>query len=76
MIVFRATPLEHVPGTPYFGNGDRWDERKFRAYPAGTFYSKPAKTRHFTWAKDGEVTIQITGIGPSGTTFLPQDQKQ
>ena len=63
-----------LSGTLYFGSGDKWDETKFRAYPAGTFYSEPSKAPHFSWAKDGEVIIQITGIGPSGKTFIPQQQ--
>jgi quercetin dioxygenase-like cupin family protein len=59
-----------LSGTLYFGAGDTWDESKMKAYPAGTFYSEPPKAPHFTWAKDGEVMIQITGIGPSGKTFI------
>jgi quercetin dioxygenase-like cupin family protein len=61
-----------LSGTFYFGRGDTWDESKFMAYPAGTFYSEPPKAPHFTWAKDGDVVIQITGIGPSGKTFIKQ----
>jgi quercetin dioxygenase-like cupin family protein len=61
-----------LSGTLYFGSGDKWDESKFKAYPAGTFYSEPPRAPHFSWAKDGEVIIQITGIGPSGKTFIPQ----
>jgi quercetin dioxygenase-like cupin family protein len=63
-----------LSGTFYFGSGEVWDETKFKAYPAGTFYSEPPKAPHFTWAKDGEVIIQLTGIGPSGKTFI-QPQK-
>ena len=59
-----------LSGTLYFGSGETWDESKVKAYPAGTFYSEPSKAPHFTWAKDGEVVIQITGVGPSGKTFL------
>jgi len=59
-----------LSGTFYFGPGDTWDETNMKAYPAGTFYSEPPKAPHFTWAKDGEVIIQITGIGPSGKTFI------
>jgi hypothetical protein len=51
--------------TLYFGVGEQWDESKLRAYPAGTFYSEPSKTPHFVWAKDGEVIIQTTGMGPA-----------
>ena len=64
------------PGTAiYFASGDKWDESKFKAYPAGTFYSEPSKAPHYTWAKDGEVVIQITGVGPSGKTFISADNK-
>jgi quercetin dioxygenase-like cupin family protein len=61
-----------LSGTLYFASGDKWDESKFTAYPPGTFYSEPSKAPHYTWAKDGEVIIQITAIGPSGKTFIPQ----
>jgi quercetin dioxygenase-like cupin family protein len=61
-----------LSGTFYFGSGDKWDEGNLRAYPPGTFYSEPSKAPHFTWAKDGEVIIQITGVGPSGKTFIQQ----
>jgi hypothetical protein len=59
-----------LSGTFYFGSGEVWDESRMKAYPAGTFYSEPPKAPHFTWAKDGEVVIQLTGIGPSGKTFI------
>lgn len=61
-----------LSGTLYFGSGDQWDESKFKAYPVGTFYSEPPKAPHFSWAKDGEVVIQITGIGPSGKAYIEQ----
>jgi quercetin dioxygenase-like cupin family protein len=64
-----------LSGTFYFATGEQWDESKFKAYPAGTFFSEPPRTPHYTWAKDGEVIIQITGIGPTGRTDIPQ-QKQ
>jgi hypothetical protein len=54
-----------LSGTLYFASGDKWDESKFKAYPAGTFYSEPARSHHYSWAKDGEVILQLTGIGPS-----------
>jgi hypothetical protein len=58
--------------TFYFASGEKWDETKFKAYPVGTFYSEPSKSVHYIWAKDGEVIIQVTGIGPSGKTFVSQ----
>jgi hypothetical protein len=61
-----------LSGTLYYGDGDKWDESKLRPYPPGTFYSVTSKAPHFTWAKDGEVIIQVTGLGPSGKTYIPQ----
>jgi quercetin dioxygenase-like cupin family protein len=61
-----------LSGTLYFGKGDTWDESKLQAYPAGTFYSEPPKSHHYSWAKDGEVIIQLTGMGPTGKTYIPQ----
>jgi quercetin dioxygenase-like cupin family protein len=63
-----------LSGTLYFGVGEQWDESKLKAYPTGTFYSEPPKTPHFLWAKDGEVIIQTTGMGPSATNMIPQKQ--
>lgn len=63
-----------LSGTLYFGVGEHWDESKLKAYPAGTFYSEPPKTPHFVWAKDGEVVIQTTGMGPTATNPIPQKQ--
>ena len=59
-----------LSGTLYAGLGEQWDESKLIALPPGTFLVEPPKTTHFTWAKDGEVILQVTGIGPSGTTFV------
>lgn len=59
-------------GTFYYGLGDRWDESKLVAYPPGTFFSHPSKHPHFAWAKDGEVIIQFTAMGPTNVTPLSQ----
>ena len=61
-----------LSGTLYFGNGDKWDEAQLKPRPAGTFFSEAKEAPHFAWAKDGEVIIQVTGMGPSGTTPIPQ----
>ena len=63
-----------LSGTLYFGIGEQWDESKLKVYPTGTFYSEPPKTAHYGWAKDGEVIIQTTAMGPTGTTQIPQKQ--
>lgn len=61
-----------LSGTLYFGIGEQWEDEKLVAYPAGTFFSHPYKSPHFTWAKDGEVILQFTGMGPAGATQIPQ----
>jgi len=67
-----ARTVAVLSGTLYFGRGDTWDESNLQAYPSGTFYSEPPKAPHFSWAKEGDVVIQVTGIGPSGKTFIKQ----
>jgi hypothetical protein len=61
-----------LSGTFYYGLGDRWDESKLVAYPPGTFFSHPSKHTHFAWAKDGEVIIQFTAMGPTNVTRISQ----
>jgi quercetin dioxygenase-like cupin family protein len=61
-----------LSGTQYFALGAKWDESELKAYPAGTFFTEPKSTPHFVWAKDGEVILQITGMGPTCTTMVPQ----
>jgi hypothetical protein len=63
-----------MSGTFYFAVGEQWDESKLKPYPAGTLYSEPTKTPHYAWAKDGEVILQVTAIGPTGNTPIPQKQ--
>jgi quercetin dioxygenase-like cupin family protein len=53
-------------GTMYYGYGKKFDEKKMKALPAGSIWTEPANQPHFSWAKDGEVLIQIIGSGPSG----------
>jgi len=63
-----------LSGNYYFGLGEQWDESKLRFYPPGTFFSEPKGTPHFIWAKDGEVMVQFTAMGPTGITRIPQKQ--
>src|SRR5712671_3533721 len=65
-----------MSGTFYFAVGEQWDESKLKAYPAGTLYSEPARSPHYAWAKDGEVILQVTGIGPTGNVPIPQKSQQ
>jgi quercetin dioxygenase-like cupin family protein len=60
-----------LSGTVLVGYGERFDESKMRALPAGSLWTEPARQPHFAWAKDGGVLLQVIGIGPSGTTPIP-----
>src|SRR4030095_6407499 len=54
----------------FFAYGNTWDESKLKAFPTGSFFAEPPRAAHFAWAKDGEVLLQITGVGPSGVTMV------
>lgn len=56
-----------MSGTFYYAFGDKFDESKLQRMPAGTMFTEPARVPHFAWAKDGEVILQLTAVGPTGT---------
>jgi uncharacterized RmlC-like cupin family protein len=58
-----------VSGTWYFAYGKQFDEKTLKALPPGSFYTEPGGVDHFAMTKD-EVVIQITGYGPSSTTYV------
>ena len=58
-----------LSGTLYFGFGDKFDESKLRALPAGTFFVEPQNTPHFALTKE-EVVLQLNAIGPAGTIYM------
>ena len=51
-----------------FGYGNAFDENALTPMVAGSTWTEPPQTGHFAWVKDEDVVIQVTGIGPSGTT--------
>jgi quercetin dioxygenase-like cupin family protein len=61
-----------MSGTLYVGYGEKVDEGRMKALPAGSVFTEPPRQPHYVWAKDGEVVIQVTGYGPSGTTVIDQ----
>ena len=63
-----------LSGNYYMGLGEQWDDGKLKLYPPGTFFSEPKGAPHFAWAKDGEVIVQFTAMGPTGLTRIPQKQ--
>jgi hypothetical protein len=56
-------------GTLYFAFGDRFDESRLRALPAGTFFIEPKDTAHYALTK-GEVVLQLNAVGPADTTYV------
>jgi len=60
-----------LSGVCYYGRGVEFDEEAVEQMPPGSFFTEPAGTPHYIWAKDGDVIVQTTGIGPSGTQFVP-----
>ena len=59
-----------LSGTLYVGFGERTDDAALVAVPAGGVYVAPAGVPHYLWARDGEVTYQEAGTGPTGTEML------
>ena len=57
-------------GTIYVGFGERFDESKVIAIPAGAVYITPANVPHYIWAKEGDIIFQEAGFGPTKTTFI------
>ena len=61
-----------LSGICYYGRGEEFDENRTIPMPPGSFFTEPAGTPHFIWAKEGDVIVQTTAIGPSGTQIIPE----
>lgn len=63
-----------LSGTLYVGSGfDKASLDRAEGMPAGTVFLIKGGLPHYGWAKDGPVTVQETGVGPTSTTlFSPQ----
>jgi quercetin dioxygenase-like cupin family protein len=59
-----------VSGTWYFGYGKEFNEAALKALPSGSFYTEPPNSNHFAVTRQEGVVIQISGTGPSGTTYV------
>lgn len=64
-----------IKGTWWAGEGAKLDPAATTPLPAGSFAVHTARAVHFDGAKDEEVIVQISGIGPSGTIVVdpPKD---
>ena len=59
-----------IEGTWYLGIGERFDETKLRAYPAGSFVVIPGDVPHFLATREGPVVVQASGHGVFRTSYV------
>jgi len=64
-----------VSGTWYFGYGPRFEEKALKALSSGSFYTEPPNEPHFARTGETPVIVQITGFGPTGTTYTEAQKK-
>jgi pimeloyl-ACP methyl ester carboxylesterase/uncharacterized RmlC-like cupin family protein len=58
-----------VSGTWSLGYGDKFDEQKLKALPPGSFYTEPPSQPHFARTGATAAVIQISGAGPTATSY-------
>jgi quercetin dioxygenase-like cupin family protein len=61
-----------LKGTWWVGSGPNWDRDATAPLPAGSFVVHHAGHVHYDGAKNEEVIVQITGIGPTGLTRVDE----
>ena len=76
----KAERITVISGTFNIGMGEKFDEAKLKAMPAGTFGTWPAGMKHFASTK-GETILQLHGIGPWTIQYVnatddPRNQKK
>lgn len=63
-----------IQGTWWAGTGDVFDPDATVPLRQGSFAIHTPKEVHYDGAKDEEVIVQISGIGPSGTNIVPMKE--
>lgn len=58
-----------LSGTFNIGMGEKFDETKTKAMPAGTYGLWAAGMKHFVWVK-GETIVQFHGMGPWSIQYV------
>jgi quercetin dioxygenase-like cupin family protein len=58
-----------IKGTWHFAYGEKFNEGSLKPLGPGSFYTEPPNMAHFAMTKE-EVVLQITGTGPSSTTYV------
>ncbi len=59
-----------IKGTWYTGKGGSFEPWTTEPLPTGSFMKHPAGAEHYDGSREGEVIVQIAGVGPSGTEFI------
>lgn len=65
----RVTVLE---GAVYVGFGDVTDTANATKFTQGCFYVNPMESHHYVFTQAEGVTMQMTGIGPWGITYIEE----
>ena len=65
-----------ISGTWQIGYGTALDEKKLKPLVPGSFYTEPPALAHFARTGNTAVIVQITGYGPTGTTYVGRGQQK
>src|SRR5947207_15169965 len=65
-----------ISGTWQIGYGTAFDEKKLKALIPGSFYTEPPNVAHFAHTGNAAIMVQITGYGPTGTTYVGRGQEK
>jgi hypothetical protein len=57
-----------ISGTWWCGTGSKYDPASTVPIPAGSFVTHTAKGIHYDGAKEGDVVLEIVGMGPATST--------
>ncbi len=66
----KARMVTVLSGTLYFAYGDKFDEAKLKAMPAGSLFTEPRNMPHYSATKSEKVLLQLNAIGPDGTVYV------
>ena len=61
-----------ISGTWWVGTGTKYDPNLTAPVAAGSYVVHPGKQVHWDGAKDGEVLLEIVGMGPATSTSAEQ----
>jgi quercetin dioxygenase-like cupin family protein len=59
-----------LSGTALVGQRDKPDRQKAVKLVPGSFFTQPAKVVHYEFIGPEEVTIQVSGVGPTSADFV------